>query len=257
MKSNKNIKIKLFCIFLLLSLALCGCSEPTSVATGASEPPSPVSAAPIGQTEDSGQEYLNSFIFFGESTTYHLKSRGVLAGGTETTQVWGPDNGTVNLDATIRSLRIRYPETGEYLTVGEALRRKRPEHLLLCFGLNGAVQKIRQGETYFKDCYRLLIDEAQAASPETQILLQACYPVARSMDMSRYTCTAGELNGYIRTINSWTKELAEEYGLAYLDTADLLADSDGFLREEYQSGDGYHLSTTAYERILDHIRTHR
>ncbi|MBE6546405.1 MAG: hypothetical protein E7668_03050 [Ruminococcaceae bacterium] len=244
---------------LLLLLSLSSCTEPPSVTAGLTEESdtqATVSSVILKQTEDRGQEYLDRFIFFGESTTYHLKNRGVLSGGTDTKQVWGPDNGTVNLDTAIRSLRIRYPETGEYLTVGEALRRKKPAYLLLCFGLNGAVQKVRQGEAYYKDCYRLLLDEVRAASPDTKILLQACYPVSANMDMSRYTCTVDELNGYIRTINGWTLELAEEYGIRYLDTAALLADSDGFLRSEYQNGDGHHLTTAAYEAVLHYIRTH-
>ncbi len=254
-----NKKLFGITLSLLLSLSLSSCAEPPSVTAGASdgsELQEPISSVALGQTEDLGQAYVDSFIFFGESTTYHLKSRGVLSGGTDTTQVWGPDNGTVNLDTAIRTLRIRYPETGEYLTVGEALRRKKPARLLLCFGLNGAVQKIRQGEDYYKDCYRMLLDEVRAASPDTDIFLQACYPVARNMAMSRYTCTVSELNGYIRTINAWTAELAEEYGVRYLDTAGLLADSEGFLRAEYQNGDGHHLTAAAYEEVLRYIRTH-
>lgn len=254
-----NKKLFFITLSLLLSLLLPSCTEPPSVTAGSddsSELHEPLCSAAVEQTEQLGQAYVDSFIFFGESTTYHLKSRGVLSGGTATTQVWGPDNGTVNLDTSIRTLRIRYPETGEYLTVGEALRQKKPARLLLCFGLNGAVQKIRQGEDYYKDCYRMLLDEVRSASPDTEIFLQACYPVARNMDMSRYTCTAGELNGYLRTINGWTAELAGEYGVRYLDTAGLLADSEGFLRTEYQNGDGHHLTAAAYEEVLRYLRTH-
>lgn len=246
-----------FTLSLLLAATLCACGRPVPEAalpTDAvtEEPSSPV----LRETEDMGQAYLDRFVFFGESTTYHLKSRGVLRGGTETTQVWGPDNGTVTLELTTPAVRIRYPETGEYLPLTEAMARKRPEFLVLTFGLNGAPQFLKRGEDAYKTVYRSLIDALQAASPETRIVLQSCFPVAENMDMSRYSLTLDELNDGIRTINAWTTELAEEYGLPYLATAEILTDEDGRLQLRYQNGDGHHLTREAYLDILMYIRTH-
>jgi lysophospholipase L1-like esterase len=210
----------------------------------------------LTETEDRGQAYLDRFVFLGESTTYHLKSRGVLRGGKETTQVWGPDSGTLTLDTTILSAKIRYPETGELLTLTEAATRKRPEFLVLTFGLNGAPSTLRRGAEDYKTRYRSLIDALRAASPETTIVLQSCFPVAENMDMSRYSITLDELNDGIRTINAWTVELAEEYALPYLNTAEILTDKDGRLHPRYQNGDGHHLTKEAYLDILMYIRTH-
>ena len=254
-----NIKRSTIALPLLLTLSLCACaakpSAPTSAPPEEMEEPTP--SVILQETEDAGQAYLDRFVFFGESTTYHLKSRGVLSGGTETRQVWGPDNGTANLDATITTIRIRYPETGEYLTVGEAAARKRPDYLVLTFGLNGAPQKRKRGKDAYLSVYRKLIDELQAASPQTQIVLQSCFPVAANMDMTHYSMTLDELNDTIRLINQWTLSLAEEYGLPYLNTAEILTDEDGRLKSAYQNGDGYHLTREAYVEILAYIRTHR
>jgi len=244
---------------LLLSLCLCGCAREPSLSV--SGPPSEdreeaIPSAILRETEDAGEAYLDRFVFFGESTTYHLKSRGVLSGGTDTKQVWGPDNGTVNLDGTVTTLRIRYPETGEYLTVAEAAARKRPEFLVLTFGLNGAPQKLRHGKEAYLSAYRGLIGEIQAASPQTTVILQSCFPVAENMDMTHYSLTLDELNDAIRTINQWTLSLAEERGLPYLNTAEILTDGEGRLKMEYQNGDGHHLTREAYLEILAYIRTH-
>lgn len=245
-----------FTLPLLLAAALCACAEPTKPSvptdTAAEEIFSPI----LQETEDQGRAYLDRFVFLGESTTYHLKNRGVLSGGKETTQVWGPDNGTLTLDSTITSVKIRYPETGEYLTVTQAAQKKRPEILVLTFGLNGAPTTLRRGADAYKTLYRTLIDAVQAASPETTVVLQSCFPVAENMDMSRYSLTLDELNDGIRTINAWTVELAEEYGLPYLDTAEILTDEKGRLKLEYQNGDGHHLTREAYLDILTYIRTH-
>jgi len=211
---------------------------------------------PLAPSEDMGERYIDSFVFLGESTTYHLKSRGVLSGGTATTQVWGPKSGTLMLDETTCACRIVYPESGEELDIDEAMRRRCPEYILLTFGLNGATRSISLGADYFKSCYRRLIDTLRSASPSTVIILQSCFPVASNMDMSGYSVDLPTLNRYIDQLNVWTAELASEYGLGYLNTAEILKDPDGALRIEYQAGDGYHLTANAYREILKYIRTH-
>ena len=254
---NKLLPIALS---LLLCCSLTGCSKEPTLPVGATEDEtaeaSPLPSTILQEGADMGQSYLDSFIFLGESTTYHLKSRGVLSEGSNTRQVWGPDSGTLNLDHTVTTLRIRYPDTGEYLTVGEAAARKKPKFMVLTFGLNGAVQNVRKGEEYYKSCYRALIDTVLEASPETKVILQSCFPVAANMDMAHYSCSSDELNGYIDVINGWVLELAEEYGLRYLNTAEILKDEDGRLKQDYQSGDGYHLTREAYLLILQYVRTH-
>ena len=211
----------------------------------------------LGETPDAGQEYIDSFIFIGESTTYHLKSRGVLSGGKETKQVWSPSSGTMTLDATISGVKIIYPPTGEELTIGQAAKRSTPKRVALTFGLNGAVTKIKRGKEYFFSCYLSLIDEIRSNSPNTIIILQSCFPIASDMDMSSYTVDAKLLSRYICTINLWTADLAKSEGLFYLNTWEILTDSNGFLYKKYSAEDGYHLNTEAYLKILEYIRTHK
>ena len=253
---------KLLSLLFILSLVLVSCTEPNTTESGSSESQkstaviSDVLSYPLSPTDDMGQKYIDSFIFLGESTTYHLKSRGVLSGGTDTLQVWGPKSGTLMLDASTASCRIVYPESGEEIDVSEAMRRKKPRYILLTFGLNGATKSFSKGSEYFKGCYKKLIDTLQSASPESIVILQSCFPVAKSMDMSNYSVSASTLNSYIDTLNKWSAQLAEELSVGYLNTAEILKDANGFLFEEYQVGDGYHLSKDAYLKILEYIRTH-
>jgi lysophospholipase L1-like esterase len=249
----KKLSISLSLIFAL-SLPFSSCKKEDQKLT---EPPASIEAFGVLESEDMGEDYIDSFIFFGESTTYHLKSRGVLSGGTATKQVWGTESGTANLDITIRELRIVYPETNELLTIAEAAAKKRPHRMLLCFGLNGAVGNIKRGAESFKHCYRLLINEILKSSPQTEIFLASAFPVAENMDMSRYTVDVDTLNLYIATINSWTRELAEEYALPFLNIAEPLTDKNGRLDKKYQVGDGHHLTADAYRLVLKYIRTHK
>lgn len=241
-------------LLLLSGLCLPACRPQR--ADGNQKEEASLPASVMQESKDLGQAYIDSFIFFGESTTYHLKSRGVLSGGTQTHQVWGPASGTVNLDTTIGTLKIVYPPTGEQLTIGEAVRREQPKRMLLCFGLNGAVGNVRRGKEYFQSCYRIVIDAIRKNSPTTEIVLQSAFPVAENMDMSHFSVDLDTLNAHIRTINIWTEELAEEYGIGYLNTAEILCDENGRLRMDYQNGDGHHLTAEAYRKILYYIRTH-
>ena len=245
-KNSKRLSISFLCA--MLCFVCVGCTNGQGKTAYAQ--------ALLAEGRDAGEEYIDSFVFLGESTTYHMKSRGVLKGGENTHQVWSNKLGTINLDAHVASLTVVYPETNEELELSEALRRKRPERIILTFGLNGAVDKIRRGEEYFKKCYLTLIDIIRDASPNTDIILQSCFPVGRHMDMSAYSVTAATLNGYIDSINSWSLALAESEGLKYLNTAETLKDSEGFLKQEYCADDSYHLNTSAYEAILLYIRTH-
>ena len=247
-----KIRLSIPITVLVLTLVFTSCSE-NAVNTNAQ---SIADNVILAETEDKGQGYIDSLIFVGESTTYHLKSRGVLSGGSDTKQVWAPKNGTLNLDMSTKNVKIIYPETGEAITISQAAEREQPQYLVFTFGLNGAVQNINKGEDYYKACYRALIDSVRCASPKTRIILQSAFPVASNMDMSNYSVDVKTLNEYIDKINSWTLDLALCEGLRYLNTAEILKDSTGYLRYELQVGDGHHLQTEAYTEILEYIRTH-
>ena len=256
------MKYKLLIILILsFAIILVACSDGASTQTAQTNlsvsDTEQATTALLRETPDAGQEYIDSFIFLGESTTYHLKSRGVLSGGTNTHQVWSPKNGTVNLDTTITSLKIIYPETGEEMTVAQASKKKQPKRIILTFGLNGAVTKVKRGKEYFHSCYLSLINAIKENSPQTVIILQACFPISQNMDMSNYSINSYTLNEYITLINSWSLELAESEGLGFLNTAESLTDATGFLRKEFDAGDGHHLTTAAYVEILKYIRTHK
>ena len=241
---------------MLLCLTACKEKESGSDTALSDSPALLLLPTPLAESEDMGEEYIDEFVFLGESTTYHMKSRGVLRNGSATKQVWGPKSGTLMLDPTTANCRIVYPETGEELDLCEAISRKRPKFILLTFGLNGATGIVTKGEDYFVACYEKLIGTLREASPETVVMLQSCFPVGADMDMSGFSADAATLNQYIEKINSWTERIAARRSLGYLNTAEILRDEKGYLKSEYQADDHYHLNTEAYKAILDYIRTH-
>ncbi|MBQ9080779.1 MAG: hypothetical protein IJY27_06880 [Clostridia bacterium] len=223
-------------------------STPGGEDSSSTEVYAPVSPARLGETEDYGQEYINKIIFVGDSTTYGLKAYGMLSGGKNTTQVWTPASGTYSLNALVATYKIVYPETGEELTVADAAAKAKPEYMVITLGINYGVPYC--GETEFKKYYRLLLDDIVAASPETKIMLQSIYPVATNNELRDIT------NEKIDLANQWIEQLAEEYGLKYLHTNPTLKDTDGYLFQSYQNGDGLHLLERGFNAVLQYIRTH-
>lgn len=213
--------------------------------------------AELALTEDAGEEYLDSIIFLGESTTYHMKSRGVLKDGAQTKQIWAPKSGTLMLDATTSNCRIVYPESREELDLAEALKRKKPSIMVLTFGLNGVIGNISRGEDHFKSNYKRLIDTIRENSAKTNIIIQSCFPVAKNMDTEDFSVDSATLNLYIDRLNLWASELAIDENIGFINSAGILKDANGYLRDEFQYGDGYHLTEGAYKEILYYIRTHK
>jgi len=178
-----------------------------------------------------------------KSKAYH-----VLTGGTETKQVWTPESGTLSLDPNIAKTPVYNPYSGTNMTIAEAAGQVKPEYMVFTVGLNNGVPFL--GESEFKLCYRKLIDSVIAASPNTKIMLQSIYPVASNNTKETIT------NEKIDRANGWIKDLAEEYGIKYLNTNPSLKDNNGYLKMSYQNGDGIHLNRSGFEAVLNYIRTH-
>lgn len=210
----------------------------------------------LGETSDAGMEYIDKMIFFGESTTAHLRSRGVLSDGTETHQVWEDlSSGTKTLSSKLLSETIDYLPTGEKLTIPEALKREQPEYIVLSFGLNN-ISSFVENKTLYVNNYKKLIRAIQEASPQTKIILQSVYPV--TIDCSAWGVGGETVCEYTRTLNEWLPEIAASFeNVRFVDTASVLTDDNGCLISSYDyNGDGIHLTTKAYQEILQYLRTH-
>lgn len=226
----------------------------------------PDTSAVLPESADMGQEYIDSIIFLGDSTTYHMKSRGVLTGGKDTKQVWsgsGVDEndgsifpaGTLTLDGRITTTHIYYPKTGEALTIADAVAKEKPKYMVITLGINGVsyvdLDNQKSIDTFIK-CYKALINAIRKANPDTKIMLQSIFPVTEDYSQSGNGIT----NEKIDAANTWIIQLAKDTGCKYLDTASVLKNDSGALIALYDNGDGHHLTTEAYKNILQYIRTH-
>ncbi len=201
----------------------------------------------LGATADAGSAYIDKMIFLGDSTTNGLRAYGMLTDGKNTKQVWTPQSGTLTL-SNVSFETIVYPETGEHITIEEAVSRGKPEYLVITLGVNGVSF---MGEDYFKAEYKGMLETIMKASPETKIICQSIFPVARS-----YPSLKSINNEKIQAANEWILEVAAEVGVKFIDTYSVLADSEGWLPESYHNGDGIHLHTESFTLEINNLRTH-
>ena len=209
---------------------------------------SPIS--PISQSADRGEFYIRNTVFVGDSVILGMKNAGVLPDGDKSNQIWCGEGGDLALDYNINSTAIIYPESGMAISIPEAASEKRPARMIITIGIRNGVPYCT--EDSFKAYYKKLVKEIQEESPDTVIILQSVFPTSKKYQKSNSAITTEKID----VANRWISEVAKECRVGYLDTCSILKDSDGYLRSEYDSGDGLHLSAEGYRAVLYYIRTH-
>ncbi len=221
--------------------------------TPAQETPAPPTATPtpvrLAETPDAGRDYLDKFVFLGDSTTYGI---GVYYGYGYTelcppSQVWTPSSGTLTL-SYYNIATVVYPETKEEIPIADAVARGKPEYMLITLGVNGIA--FMDEEWFIRD-YTALVQMIQEASPDTKIILNSIYPVATS-----YKYQKDINNEKIRAANGWIERIAEDTGTRFLNSYEALVGPDGNLPESSQNGDGLHLNGESFTTVMQYIRTH-
>ena len=225
-------------------------SHPKS--SGGQTPTPEPTAAPIGarlaETPDAGREYLDKIIFLGDSTTYGIGYyyRLGYTALCPPSQVWTPASGTLTL-SYYSIATIVYPETKEEISIEEAVKRAKPEIMVITLGVNGI--SFMDEEWFIRD-YTALVQMIQAASPDTKIILNSIYPVADS-----YKYQKDINNTKINAANGWIERIAESTGVRFLYSYECLVEN-GKLPESAQNGDGLHLTGESFTKVMQYIRTH-
>lgn len=228
------MKLKIFSVFLLLQICL------TMF----------FSSFPIYGSTDGFWEDIS---FFGDSTThgmirYIVENDGRL--GTPYThlrrdQILTSPDGTFYL-RNLPTTRISYK--GQTLSLAEAIGSSAPKILIVTVGVNGLLHWEREA---FAELYNRLLDLFEKASPDSKIVLQSVYPTAKNRAAHLAAFTVDKVD----RLNSWIMAIADERGLLYINTADALKDDDGWLRSDYQNGDGLHLNTAGFNCVLASIES--
>ena len=192
-------------------------------------------------------DFFNRAVFFGESTTTHIRSRSRI----RSHQVWANASGTARLDSTLTQRPLCDPRDGSPVTLTDLASREQPDWMVLSFGLNGIMHFSENRDEYLA-CYQKLIGTISQASPVTRFVIQSVYPVAREEHQAdwKFTEPPQAINQRIILLNGWLSDWCRPMKNAvFADTSCVLTDSDGYLRSDFTT-DGIHLNEAAYTEIL-------
>lgn len=191
--------------------------------------------------EDAGDEYQNTTAYLGDSVTLGLSffkshpSELVIA------------KGSINpLDAVDKKLIELEDKT--LVNFPTALSNTGAKRAVLTFGSNAI--SIMSEETFLK-YYIKLIDAVKEAAPECDVIIQSITPLATTCKLKKLT------NELINRSNALLLVLAYTKDVKFLNSAPLLKDENGYLKEEYcSSEDGIHINEEGYKIWIDYLRTH-
>lgn len=191
--------------------------------------------------EPTGDEYFTDAVFVGDSMMEYIELLGEIPTAN---YVWkiGMGPGTVGQ----KQFRVRGQE--EYLSAYDMIVQYNPKKIFILLGGNGL-------DWYGSDVviadYEVMVDQLITLCPEAMIYVISCSPGSAEAMAGRGT-PPGRFVQFAEKLQA----LAERKGLYYLDFYSLVADENGALPQEYDSGDGYHLSTPAYQKLIQLVRTH-
>ncbi len=198
------------------------------------------------------ESLLEKVCFFGDSTTYGLFKYNVNNSGIHSEnyytlskeQIWVPKDGTFYL-GNLATARIALSD-GRNLSPFETAKELKPQYLIITVGINGLCSWNKESFTKY---YVKMLDIFKEASPKTNLVLQSVFPSG--------SCVSENLKGFtndkIDLLNSWIREIAENRSLKYLNTQEALKDENGYLKNEFQNGDGLHLNTKGFNAVLEYI----
>jgi lysophospholipase L1-like esterase len=222
---------------ILLLVRSCGQENTAPVPE---EPPQENSES--SSEEEGDSRYLVETLFTGDSRTRGMATYGFVP----QRQVLAID-GLNHLDA--RQKPLFSSREGSECTLAEAVGERAPKRVMISFGING--MNFIEEEEYFSE-YEGLVDDIIRQSPESCYILQAIYPVSAEFSEENPAMSNETIDRY----NERLKKLADEKSLFFLNTAEALKDEKGALPEEYDAGDGLHLSREAYKVIIRYVREH-
>lgn len=186
------------------------------------------------------ETYLNHCIFLGDSRTVAMANYGYVAEDSTLAEV-----GLAHVNAINHTYTY---STGLQYTMSTYLETHRADVIYISYGVNGI--SFTEEEQY-KEKYGELVDYVMDAAPDSKIVIQGIWPIREG-----YAMTEKFTNANIDYYNDFLLELAEEKGVYYLDSNEVLKDDYNMMKDEYNSGDGLHYNEAGYEEAVSYLLSH-
>ena len=195
----------------------------------------------LAETQDAGQDYIDSTLFLGDSNTARMY---------RLFDYCSYDNAIGSVGMSARQLAsyecVQFKGYSGYKTMPEAVALMQPERVIITFGTNDAGTDT---DTFISN-YKEGIQAVQDAYPSVDIIINAVPPIGRNHINS--SLDQSQLDEYNKAI----AQMCEENGWKFLNSAEVLKGSDGYAKDGYTESDGIHLTSTAMDVLFNYIRTH-
>lgn len=202
-------------------------SEPTTPTT----PAEPDTQTPSTEFDSA---MLTDCVFVGDSICSGLTAYKILS----TDQVIA--KGSIGVRSVFDN---RYSVKGAQTDIITGLTRLAPKRVIFWMGMNDIHMSTPD---QFCENYRNLLQQTADALPDAKLYVCAISPIDAASDFST--------NAFIDTYNNAIKQYLESYAnWNYIDITPVLKDSNNCLKKGYNSGDGLHLSPTAYQLMLGRV----
>lgn len=219
-------------------LFTCAAAEEAPVLTALYNPDYP--DAVVAEHEPTGDEYFTDAVFIGDSMMEYVELLDELPTAN---YVWNIGMSP----ASVAHKQFRVKGSSERLSGFEQTALYQPRKIYILLGSNGLDH---YPTSYVVADYEKLADTLITTFPEALIYVIAPPPMSRermkeegNIPKGRYANFADEL-----------KALAERRHFYYIDLYHMVVDANGYLPDEYDAGDGFHLSNRAYSMLIRQVR---
>ena len=114
----------------------------------------------------------NDIVFFGDSTTAHMKLRG----GIPAERVWSGKANTVLFRTVCEGKPIYFEDEERAVSLAEAVREKQPKILVITLGVSGGAGFMPKDK--FISVYENIIATVRENSPDTLLFVQSILPLS-------------------------------------------------------------------------------
>ena len=141
----------------------------------------------------------------------------------------------------------QYETTGKQTGMEKAMKFANPMLLYICLGMNDVNET--NVDTFVQQ-YKELLQKLHKLCPNCLIVVQSITPVASTNEYPKIT------NSAIKSYNAKLKQMITELGredVIYFDAYSSLLGEDKKMDLKYDAGDGLHINTEAYKKLLEDL----
>ncbi|MBR2671346.1 MAG: hypothetical protein IKE27_04025 [Oscillospiraceae bacterium] len=196
----------------------------------------------LGESPNAGDNYIQDTLFIGDSNTVRLSYFGVVPSNSSA--------GIVGIGIKdISSIKgvFFYDLAESPTTVMRAVELMQPRRIIINFGTNDVY---RNNVKDFIEAYREAIAQLQKTYPYADIIIDAIHPVGASGEYPDVK------QSVIDDYNEALVDLADELGLHFLNSCEVLKGTNGYAKSGYVEPDGIHLTKEAMKVYVDYVKTH-